>query len=246
MREFAVAFVEAPQRDAPELGRLAPVLRRLAAQQGSWPPVPPAQVARVAADPARTTGLSTDAALEAGAAAADRLVDAGVDLVVVGGGGSRTPALVLLAALLDRDPVAVTGTVGGPGWTALVTDVRDGLRKARPHLADPAALLEALGAGEVAELTGLLLQCAERRTGVLLSGAADVWAAALVAQRVAPYVGSWLVAGCSPATPVTATALAELQLEPVLDLEIDDPAGAELALGVLVGAAGLAAGAAGA
>lgn len=239
MRPFTVGpVVSAPPAPA-GLGRLEPTLRRVAAQQGGWPPAVPRHVARVAADQGRTAGLTTADALEAGAVAADRLVDGGVDLVVVAGGGARTPALVLLAALLDRDPIAVTGTAGGPGWATFVTQVRDGLRAARPHLGDPAALLAAVDAVEVAELTGLLLQCADRRTCVLLSGAADVWAAAVVAQRVAPDVDGWLLAGCSPALAVVADGVAELRLTALLDLELDDPAGVELALGVLVGALGL-------
>jgi len=240
VREFGIAAPE-PVGPAPAgLGRLGPTLRRLARQQGAWPPVPPAHVARITVDPARTAALSAEDALEAGAAAADGLVDSGVDLVVAAGGGTRTPALVLLAALLDRDPVAVTGTTGTVGWAALVGAVRDGLRAARPHLADPPALLAAAGAVEVAELAGLLLECAVRRTPVLLSGAPDVLAAALVAQRVEPAVGDWLLAGCGPGAPAAVTAVRELRLTSLLDLELDDPAGAELALGVLVGAVELA------
>lgn len=250
MRDFEVTAPAVLAAGAPgELGRLGGALRRLAAQQGRWPPVAPRQVARVPSHPAQpraaSTGdparPSTGEALELGAVTADRLVDSGADLVVVAGGGERTPALVLLAALLDRDPVGVTGTTAAPGWATLVADVRDGLRASRPHLADPGALLDAARAVEAAELTGLLLQCAVRRTPVLLSAAADVWAAALVAQRIAPTVDGWLIAGCSPRSPVTALAIGELRLSPLLDLEIDLPAAAELALGVLVGAVGLAA-----
>lgn len=119
--------------------------------------------------------------------------------------------------------------------------MRDRLRAARPHLSDVPALLDAVGAVEVAELTGLLLGCAERRTTVLLSGAVDVCAAALAARRTASTVPEWLVAGCSPRAGASAAALAELRLQPLLDLELDDPAGAELALGLLLGAVDLAA-----
>lgn len=242
MREFVVASPEAPLPAPPGLGRLGPFLVRFGAQQGAWPPLPPTHVARLFVDPARTATLAAPDAVEAGAARADTLVDGGTNLVVAGGGGSPTPALVLLAALLDRDPVAVTGTTAAPGWALLVAEVRDGLRAARPHLADPTALLAAAGAIEVAELTGLLLQCAVRRTPVLLSGALDVWAAALVAHRVAPGVRDWLLAGCSPQSKAAALAVGELRLAPLLDLELDQPAAAELALGVLVGAVELIAG----
>lgn len=230
---------------APALGRLERMLGRLAAQQGCWPPAPPAHVARPAGQVARPAGQatepSTEQALEAGAVAVDRFVDAGADLVLVAGGGPRTPALVLLAALLDRDPVSVTGTTSAPGWAELVVTLRDGLRAARPHLDDPAALLAAARAVGVAELTGAVLQAAVRRTPVLLSGAPDVWAATLLAQRIAPAVNGWLLAGCSPGTSVAAAAVGALQLVPLLDLQLDAPEGAELALGVLVGGVELAA-----
>lgn len=233
MRTFEVWSPNSVSSDpALPLGLLRPHLERLAAQQETWPPRVPEHVARFT--PAGAG--STDDALDAGADAVDRLVDSGADLVVVAGGGPRTPALVLLAALLDRDPISVLGTTGSPGWTELVVAVRDGLRAARPHLHDPRALLRADGAVEIAELAGALLQCGARRTPVLLSGAPDVLAAALVARRVAFSVDGWLLAGCTPATEAAALALTDLRVAPVLDLELDDPRGADLALALLTGA----------
>ncbi len=234
-------MLAAPPLDVPpepRLGRLDPVLRRLARQQGAWPPHRPERVAHVVPDGPDDPA----AALEHGAASVDALVDEGADLLVLPGGGPRVPALVLLAALLDRDPVAAVGTGGGPGWAAQVVQVRDGLRAARPVRDDPETLLAVTGATGVAGLCGVLLQAATRRTPVLLSGALDVWAAALVARRVAPAVDAWLLAGCSPPDGLTRTAVAELRLSPALDLELDDPLGAELALGVLLGGVALACG----
>ncbi len=230
----------AADRDRP-LGQLRPHLERLATQQGAWPPRVPEHVARF--EPAHPTTRHHDTvedALESGAAAVDRFVDAGADLVVVAGGGPRTTALVLLAALLERDPVSVLGTTGSPGWAEQVVAVRNGLRAARPHLHEPRALLAAVGAVEVAELTGVLLQCGVRRTPVLISGAPDVLAAALVARRVAFSVDGWLLAGCTPATGAAALALTDLRVAPVLDLELDDPRAVELALALLLGAVPLA------
>lgn len=231
-----------PAPGADRLGRLAGPVHRLAEQQGGWPPRRPAQVARFRPDPVAPGG-TVEQALAAGRDAADGFVDSGADLVVVAGSGSRTPALVLLAALLDRDPVAVTGTAGSPGWAAQVAEVRDRLRAARPHVADPVALLTAAGALDAARTAGLLGQCAVRRTPVLLSGAVEVCAAALVAQRLAPGLSGWLHAGCSPRSSTSAVALGELRLDPVLDLDLDDPLGAELALAALLGGVELAGGA---
>ena len=241
VRHFTVTMPADPSTPPAWLGGLGPFLARWAAQRGGWPPPAPSQVARVDADPDRTMSLAPRDALEAGAATADRLVNSGTDLVVVSGGGARTPTLVMLAALQDSDPVSVVGTIAVPGWAQLVADVRDGLRATRQHLEDPVAMLDAAGATEVAELAGLLLQCAVRRTPVLISGALDVCAAALVARRIAPGTTGWLLAACSPADRAAKRALGDLGLAPLLDLELDQPAAAELALGLLVGAIGLAA-----
>ena len=232
MRTFAVEAPGAPRTAPPALGRLGPWLARLAAAQGSWPPVPPARVGRAPA----VRGV------DAGSAAADALVDSGVDLLVAAGGGPAGPALALLAVLLDLEPVAAVGTASQPGWAALVGAVRDALRAARPHLGDPDELLVVTGADEVAGLAGVLLQAAVRRTPVLLSGAPDVWAAALLAERTAPGTAAWLLAGCSPAGGGAAAAVADLGLEPLLDLRVAGPEGADLALALLLPAVELAGG----
>ena len=241
------------QLDAPPtgLGRLAAPLHRLAAMQGAWPPVLPRHVVR----PPAVAGL------DAGERQADGLVDAGADLVVVGGAcrsesgrseGSRSeggresggdglgPALATLALLLGLEPIAVVGTAATPGWAELVVQVRAGLRAGRPHLGDTPALLDAVGAVGVAGTAGLLLQCARRRTPVLLSAAPDVLAAAVAAERLARGTSRWLLAGTSAPGSAGSRALREVGLEPLLDLELDRPEGAELALGLLLGAVPLA------
>lgn len=232
MRSFPVEAPEAVAAVPPALGRLGPWLARLAAAQGSWPPAVPSRVVPVPA----VRGV------DAGAQAADRLVDGGADLLVASGSGTAGPALALLAVLLDLEPVAAVGTGSVPGWAGLVAEVRAGLRAARPHLGDPDRLLAVTGADEVAGLAGLLLQAAVRRTPVLLSGAADVWAAALLAERTAPGTAGWLLPGCTPGGGGAAAAASELGLEPLLDLRLAGPEGADLALAVLLPAVRLARG----
>lgn len=227
----------APSPDGPlpaaapaALGGLGPPLLRLAAVQGSWPPRRPARVV-----PAPAAGT-----IPGGAAAADALVDEGADLVVARAAGPPGPALALLAVLLDLEPVAAVGTTPAPGWAALVAEVRDLLRVGRPMYGDDDALLAALGAGEVAGLTGLLERCAERRTPVLLSGAPGVLAAALLADRRRAGTRDALFAGCSPAPGGSALVLGELRLTPLLDLHLSRPEGADLALALLLGGLDLA------
>jgi nicotinate-nucleotide--dimethylbenzimidazole phosphoribosyltransferase len=218
---------------APETGRLEPALQWLARCQGSWPPHRPRCPARV--DVAGSDGGS----LAGGAARADAAVDRGADLIVVSGSGDQAPGILVAAALLDLEPVRAVGTAVLPDWTRLTVAVRDGLRTARVHRTDPAALLEVTGATAVAELAGLLAQAAGRRTPVLLDGSAPVAAAALVAGRLTRGASAWWLAGQAPSNPAARAALAEVGLQPLLDLRLGLPGGADLAADLLVSAADL-------
>lgn len=210
---------------APQAGRLEPALQRLAAWQGAWPPHPPTAPATVVLDAAGS--------LDDGRVRADALVDSGADLLVVHGSGDALEALVVVAALLDLEPVRAVGTSPGADWASRTVAVRDGLRVARPHRGDPAAVLEVLGAGTVAVGAGLLAQAASRRTPVLLDGSTAVAAAALCASRLAPGAATWWLAGSSPAAPAAVEAHRGLQLTPLLDLRLPGPAGAVIGLTVL-------------
>ena len=89
--------------------------------------------------------------------------------------------------------------------------VRDALRRARPHVRDPLALLRVAGGADLAVLTGFLAQAAVRRTPVLLDGLVVV-AAALVADELAPGARDWwLLAQRSP-EPAMALAAEHLEL----------------------------------
>lgn len=217
---------------APRVGRLEPGLRWLAACQGAWPPRRPASVATVRLEPG---------SLDAGRAQADDLVDRGADLLVVQGEAASEEGLLVAAALLDLEPVKAVGTAPGSDWVRLTVAVRDGLRTARLHRADPVGLLTAVGADTVAQGAGLLAQAANRRTPVLLDGSVLAAAAALCASRLAPGAAAWWLAGSAPPAPAAVEAQRELRLPVLLDLGLDGPAGADLALLVLEQACDLAA-----
>lgn len=250
----APAPVGAPDR---ALGRLGPALAWLAAAQGAWPPRTPASVRHVRlgeaagptgpdlqADPELEIGpdlqadpeLEIGPDLETGSAQADELADAGADLVVLSGAGSPVAGIVVVAALLDLEPVHAVGTVAGADWAGLTVGVRSGLRATRDHVFDPVGLLRATASPGLAHATGLLAQCAVRRTPVVLDGSPLVCGAALVAERLAPGAAAWWLAGQAPPNPAAAKALAHLGLAPLLDLHLALPVGADLALAVLLGA----------
>ena len=176
------------------------------------------------------TLAEAERAFSAGATIADAEVDAGADLLIPGhlGVGATTVAAVLVAAVTETEPVKVIGRGSGiddRAWMRKVVAIRDGLRRARPHVADPIALLAVAGGADVAAMSGFLVQAAVRRTPVLLDGVMPA-AAALVASAVAPAAPAWWLAAHRSAEPAHAVALKDLNLEPVLDLGIRAAEGA--------------------
>lgn len=187
-------------------------------------------------------------ALRAGMTVADEEADSGTDLVVLGdvSVGGTTPAATLVAALCGTDASVVTGRGGEPiddlAWMRKCAAVRDALRRARPVLGDQLELLAAVGGADVAAMTGFLLQCAVRRTPVILDGVVAS-AAALVAQRVAFRAPDWWLAGHDSGEPAQAKALDRMALEPLLThgVKVGEGAGALLALPLVQAAAALSA-----
>ena len=96
---------------------------------------------------------------------------------------------------------------------------------------DPAEALRQLGGLELAALAGAIHAAHDARTPVILDGLA-VGVAALVAVRLRPACREWLLAGHRSAEPAHALVLAELGLEPLLDLRLrlGEASGAALAL----------------
>jgi nicotinate-nucleotide--dimethylbenzimidazole phosphoribosyltransferase len=185
------------------------------------------------------TDDETTRAIAAGQRIADEEVDSGADLLIAGdmGIGNTTPAAVLVAALTNAEPVAVVGFGTGiddAGWARKTAVVRDALFRTRSVLPDPVGLLRCCGGADLAAMAGFCAQAAVRRTPLLLDGM-TVTAAALVAERLAPGARQWWQAGHRSTEPGHALALAELGLDPILDLRmrLGEGTGATLALPVL-------------
>ncbi|GAA3489865.1 MULTISPECIES: nicotinate-nucleotide--dimethylbenzimidazole phosphoribosyltransferase [Streptomyces] len=187
-------------------------------------------------------------AVRLGMAIADEEADAGTDLVVLGdlSVGGTTAAAVLVAALCGTDASVVTGRGGAHiddlAWMRKCAAVRDALRRARPVLGDQLELLAAVGGADLAAATGFLLQCAVRRTPVILDGVVSA-ACALVAQRAAFRAPDWWLAGHVSGEPAQAKALDRMALNPLLDqgVTVGEGTGALLALPLVQAAAALAA-----
>lgn len=187
---------------------------------------------------------ATRAAMAAGRQAVDEEVDAGADLLVLGDPeASDVAATIVIAALTGTEPLSAVGPpVGGDDadWMRAVVAVRDGLRRVRPDVGDPRALLARAASPELAALTGSLVQAAARRTPVVLDGVASA-AAALLAHDLAPAAGGWWLAGQLGPRAAQQVALSRLGLRPVLQFGVAAPlgCGALLAVPLLRAAADL-------
>jgi nicotinate-nucleotide--dimethylbenzimidazole phosphoribosyltransferase len=185
------------------------------------------------------TDEQTVAAIEAGRRIADDEVDAGADLLIPGdmGIGNTTPPTVLIAALVDVEPAVAVGYGTGiddSGWARKTAAVRDALFRSRSVSHDPVGLLRCCGGADFAAMAGFCAQAAVRRTPLLLDGLA-VTAAALVAERLAPGAKLWWRAGHRSPEPAHGLALAQLDLNPIVDLRmrLGEGTGAAVALPVL-------------
>jgi nicotinate-nucleotide--dimethylbenzimidazole phosphoribosyltransferase len=186
------------------------------------------------------TATQRDAALAAGAELARALLhESGAHCLVLGeiGIGNTATAAALLCALTGAQPEEVVGRGTGldaQGVVRKTTTVAAALARVGAGAAtadDPAEALRQLGGLELAALAGAIHAAHDARTPVILDGFA-VGVAALVAVRLRPTCREWLVAGHRSAEPAHALVLAELGLEPLLDLRLrlGEASGAALAL----------------
>ncbi|MHB1615395.1 MAG: nicotinate-nucleotide--dimethylbenzimidazole phosphoribosyltransferase, partial [Actinomycetes bacterium] len=164
------------------------------------------------------------AAFEAGMAVADQEADSGTDLVALGdlGIGASTPAAVLVGVLTGTEVAVVVGQGRGlddQAWMRKAAAVRDGMRRGRPVLGDPLALLAMVGGADLAAATGFLLRSAARRTPVVLDGVVGL-SCALLAHRIAFRGREWWLAGQRSGDPAADIAMERLALHPVLDVAV--------------------------
>jgi nicotinate-nucleotide--dimethylbenzimidazole phosphoribosyltransferase len=200
------------------------------------------------------TATQRDAALAAGAELARALLDeSAAHCLVLGeiGIGNTATAAALLCALTGARPEDIVGrgtgldaqgverktqTVAaalarGAAGGAERPAIGAGGAEGRAFGGDAAEALRELGGLELAALVGAIHAAHDGRTPVILDGLA-VGVAALVAVRLRPMCREWLVAGHRSAEPAHALVLAELGLEPLLDLRLrlGEASGAALAL----------------
>jgi nicotinate-nucleotide--dimethylbenzimidazole phosphoribosyltransferase len=217
----------------------------LARQAGARLVVVDAGVGTGTANLAEGPAMSEQQALEqllAGAALAAAAPEGAIALGEMGI-GNTTSASALAAAFLGVEPAAVCGRGTGlddAGLERKIDAVERGLAVNAPDVTDPLAVLAALGGLEIALLAGVALGGATAGKVVVLDGFIT-GAAALVAARLAPAAVDSMVASHLSPEPGHTLVLAELGLEPLLDLglRLGEGSGAALALPLLASSVAL-------
>jgi nicotinate-nucleotide--dimethylbenzimidazole phosphoribosyltransferase len=185
-----------------------------------------------------------DAALAAGAAMAAELAERGVDCLVLGeiGMGNTATTAALACALTGASPAVAVGHGAGMDAAGLERKrriVAGALERHGAPLAPRDALL-AVGGLELAALAGAAAEATRRGLPVILDGY-PTGTAALAAALLQPTVGEALIASHRSAEPGHDLVLAELGLEPLLDLRLrlGEASGALLALPIIAAAGAL-------
>jgi nicotinate-nucleotide--dimethylbenzimidazole phosphoribosyltransferase len=178
-------------------------------------------------------------AMDIGLDAVAGQVAAGCDVIAVGemGIGNTTAASALVAVLAGVQLEGVVGRGTGldeAGVARKVKALRVALARHAPDREDPIGVLAAVGGLEIACLVGIIVGAAAARLPVVLDGFITA-AAALVAKGLAPTIGPRLIAGHRSQEPGHAVALEQLDLAPLLtlDLRLGEGSGAALALGLI-------------
>jgi nicotinate-nucleotide--dimethylbenzimidazole phosphoribosyltransferase len=183
-------------------------------------------------------------ALDTGASVAAELVGEGNRLLVTGdmGIGNTTASAALIAALTGENASAVTGRGTGIDNEMLALKTRvvaEAAGRTRGWL-DPVSILSEVGGLEIAALTGFIVGGAAEGVPVLVDGVIT-GAALLVAEALAPGAAARCIAGHRSTEPGAAAVLEQLEITPVLDLDLrlGEGTGACLAVPVVQAAAAM-------
>lgn len=182
-------------------------------------------------------------ALEAGLEVAGKEIERGADVIALGdmGIGNTTPSSAILAVIAGcpvEDAVGRGTLVSEKVWRQKVEVVREALRVNRPDPGDGIDILARVGGLEIAGLAGVILEASARRVPVVLDGFITT-AAAMVAHKLSPRAGQFLIASHLSAEKGHRLMLEYLGLTPLLHLNmrLGEGTGAVLAL-QLIDAAG--------
>ncbi|MFV0264156.1 MAG: nicotinate-nucleotide--dimethylbenzimidazole phosphoribosyltransferase [Kluyvera sp.] len=168
-----------------------------------------------------------------------QLAEQGVTLFGVGelGMANTTPAAAMVSVLTDSEAEAVVGIGANLPQAQLahkVEVVRRAIAVNQPNAADGLDVLTKVGGYDLLGMTGVMLGAASCGLPVVLDGFLS-YASALAACRIAPGVKPYLIPSHFSAEKGARIALAHLELEPYLHMEmrLGEGSGAAIAMHIV-------------
>jgi len=151
--------------------------------------------------------------------------------------GNTSPSSAIIAALSGASVREVTGRGAGIDDDRLehkIDVIQRALDVNRPDPRDPLDVLAKVGGFEIGGIAGLILGCASLRKPVLVDGLIST-AGALIAQRLCPAAGDFMVAAHRSVERGHRVALETLGKKPLLDLDmrLGEGTGAALAMNIV-------------
>ena len=174
-----------------------------------------------------------EALLRDGRALGEEAAEAGLVCLGEVGVGNTTVATALACALTGLAPTKAVG-LGASSDTAMVERKADvitaALARTQAGPNDPEHLLASLGGPEFVVLAGACLGAAQAGSPVVLDGLATS-VAALIATKLSPGLHGWLVASHASREHAHQAVLAELGVEPLMELRMRAGEGVGACLG---------------
>lgn len=182
-------------------------------------------------------------AIQTGINVAMSLIDEGTQIIGLGemGIGNTTVSSAVTSVLTGQSPARVTGKGTGLSHNLLkhkIDIVHQAIDINHPNPTDVIDVLTKIGGLEIAALTGVTLAGAYRRVLILMDGFIAS-TAALAAYRLCPTVKDYLIAAHLSSEPGHKIILQELDLKPLLNLQMCLGEGTGAALGMTILDAGL-------
>lgn len=178
-------------------------------------------------------------ALRLGRETADRAIDAGADLLLIGGlGAGATTASVAVCSFIAKDDItayqpqlhAPGGSVHDVAWMGRVAALRDHLAFNRGFKRSPEALVSRLGGAQLGAMAAAIFTAATRSTAILIDGPAAM-AAMMIARDFGLAAPKWCYAPNRSAHPVVVKLAKQGGLADDLGFDLDLPDAAALPLG---------------
>ena len=163
-------------------------------------------------------------ALEAGIEMVRRLKEEGYELLATGemGIGNTTTSSAVAAVLLDRPAEEMTGRgagLSGDGLTRKINAIKKAIEVNAPDPEDAIDVLAKVGGFDIAGMAGMFLGGAALGVPVVIDGFISC-VAALIAQRICPTAGEYMIASHVSKEPAARLILEALGKEAVIHGEM--------------------------